>query len=76
MRDSTEERRQEKLEMMAHQIKNGTLVVRKMTAGGAGALSAAPRQAADQVAAPAAGQLICGRRSAHGAAASSWAASE
>jgi hypothetical protein len=32
MRDSTEERRQEKLELMAHQIKNGTLVVRKMTA--------------------------------------------
>jgi hypothetical protein len=32
MRDSTEERRQEKLDLMAHQIKNGTLVVRKMTA--------------------------------------------
>jgi hypothetical protein len=31
MRDSAEERRQEKLDLMAHQIKNGTLVVRKMT---------------------------------------------
>jgi hypothetical protein len=31
MRESGEERRQEKLDLMAQQIKNGTLVVRKMT---------------------------------------------
>ena len=31
MRDSAEERRQEKLELMAHQIRNGTLVIREMT---------------------------------------------
>jgi len=31
MRDSAEERRQEKLDLMAHQIRNGTLVIRKMT---------------------------------------------
>jgi hypothetical protein len=30
MRGSTEERRQEKLDLMAHQIKNGTLVIRTM----------------------------------------------
>ena len=76
MRDSAEERRQEKLELMAHQIRNGTLVIREMTPEERELYPPPPRQAAVGVVTPTSRQLTCGRRSAHGAAASSWAASE
>ena len=77
MRDTGEERRQEKLDLMAQQIKNGTLVIRKMTPEERELYP--PRtdrrgRLRPRAAAPA--QLICGRRSAHGAAASICAASE